>query len=40
LETLRQIGGWSNYKMLMTYTHLAADDLKRADAARIPLDNL
>ena len=40
LETLRQMGGWSNYAMLMTYSHLAADDLKRAHAKRSPLDNL
>ena len=40
LETLRQMGGWSDYTMLMTYTHLAADDLKRAHAPRSPLDNL
>ena len=40
LETLRQMGGWSDYTMLMTYTHLAADDLKRAHATRSPLDNL
>ena len=40
LETLRQMGGWSNDTMLMTYTHLAADDLKRAHATRSPLDNL
>ncbi len=29
-----------NYTMLMTYAHLAADDLKRAHATRSPLDNL
>ena len=40
LEPLRQMGGWSNYSMLMTYAHLAADDLKRAHATRSPLDNL
>ena len=40
LETLRQMGGWSNYAMLMTYSHLAADHLKRAHAKRSPLDNL
>jgi site-specific recombinase XerD len=40
LETLRQMGGWSSYTMLMTYTHLAADDLKQAHATRSPLDNL
>lgn len=40
LETLRQMGGWSSYAMLMTYAHLAADDLKRPHATRSPLDNL
>jgi len=40
LETLRQMGGWSDYTMLMTYTHLAADDLKRAHATRSPLDGI
>jgi hypothetical protein len=40
LETLRQMGGWSDDTMLMTYTHLAADDLKREHATGSPLDNL
>ena len=34
------MGGWSDYTMLMTYTHLAADDLQQAHATRSPLDNL
>ncbi len=38
METLRQMGGWSNYTMLMTYTHPAADDLKGAHSGRSPLD--
>jgi site-specific recombinase XerD len=40
LETLRRLGGWSSYSMLMTYTHLAWDDLKRAHNGNSPLDNL
>jgi site-specific recombinase XerD len=40
LETLRQIGGWRDYEMLLTYTHLADADLRQAVAKFSPLDGL
>ena len=28
IETIRRIAGWTDYRMIMTYAHLQADDLR------------
>ena len=40
LETLRLLGGWTDYTMLRTYTHLAGEDLREAMKRHSPLDRL
>lgn len=40
VETLRRMGGWSDYQMLKTYAHLDVDDLKAAQARYSILDSL
>jgi site-specific recombinase XerD len=40
LETLRRIGGWTDYKMLKVYAHMTGEDLKRKHAEFSPLDKL
>jgi site-specific recombinase XerD len=40
LETLRRMGGWADYEMLKTYSHLSIEDLKRTQERHSLLDNL
>lgn len=40
LETLRLLGGWADYSMLRTYTHLADEDLRLAQQRFSALDGL
>lgn len=40
LETLRRLGGWSDYTMLRTYVHLADADLRAAQQRFSPLDGI
>ena len=40
LETLRRLGGWADYSMLLTYSHLTDNDLRAAQARFSPLDGL
>ncbi len=40
METLRRIGGWADYKMIATYAHLQADDLREKHRKFSPLDKL
>lgn len=40
VETLRRIGGWTDYEMLKQYVHLDAEDLKRTQDQFSVLDNL
>ena len=40
LETLRRLGGWTDYTMLLTYSHLADGDLRAAQARFSPLDGV
>lgn len=40
LETLRRMGGWTDYTMLMTYVHLSIDHLREAQQRYSILDGL
>lgn len=40
LETLRRLGGWADYSMLRTYTHLVDEDLRLAQQRFSALDGL
>lgn len=40
METVRRMGGWSGFQMLIRYTHLTVDDLKDAQLRASPLDRL
>jgi site-specific recombinase XerD len=40
LETLRRLGGWADYSMLRTYTHLDDGDLRAAKVRFSPLDRV
>lgn len=39
LQELQQLGGWSNFEMVLRYAHLSSDHLKKA-AERISATNL
>lgn len=39
-ETLRRLGGWSDYTMLQTYSHLSIEDLKKTQRLNSLVDNL
>lgn len=40
METVRKMGGWADYAMLLTYTHLLPEDLADAQRRASPLDGI
>ncbi len=40
IETIRRIAGWTDYRMIMTYAHLQADDLREKHRKFSPFDRL